>query len=165
MKKITLILVLIGMITLQGCTIEENSGYDNDTFSKVFEVTRSFSPQNDFSSLITFNPPIFSSDVVLVYILWDVQNDGTPVWRLMPQTVQLFEGDLQYNYDFTRFDVNLFISSLDFDVAFIDPVWTQNQTFRIVLVPASFGGKMDYTNYENVMQKLKLSEKDVKSIK
>ena len=164
MKKITLILVFIGMIALQGCTVEENNGYDNDTYSKVFEVTRSFSPQNDFSNLVTFNPPIFASDVVLVYVLWDVQNDGTPVWRLMPQTVQLFEGDLQYNYDFTRFDVNLFLSSLDFPLTILGPEWTQNQTFRIVLVPASFGGKMDYSNYDNVIQKLKLTEKDVKSI-
>lgn len=160
MKKITLILVFIGMIALQGCTVEENNGYDNDTYSKVFEVTRSFS----FSNLVTFNPPIFASDVVLVYVLWDVQNDGTPVWRLMPQTVQLFEGDLQYNYDFTRFDVNLFLSSLDFPLTILGPEWTQNQTFRIVLVPASFGGKMDYSNYDNVIQKLKLTEKDVKSI-
>ena len=164
MKKITLILVFIGMIALQGCTVEENNGYDNDTYSKVFEVTRSFSPQNDFSNLVTFNPPIFASDVVLVYVLWDVQNDGTPVWRLMPQTVQLFEGDLQYNYDFTRFDVNLFLRSLDFPLTILGPEWTQNQTFRIVLVPASFGGKMDYSNYDNVMQKLKLTEKDIKSI-
>ena len=114
--------------------------------------------------MVTFNPPIFASDVVLVYVLWDVQNDGTPVWRLMPQTVQLFEGDLQYNYDFTRFDVNLFLSSLDFPLTILGPEWTQNQTFRIVLVPASFGGKMDYSNYDNVMQKLKLTEKDIKSI-
>ena len=163
MKKITLILVFIGMIALQGCTVEENNGYDNDTYSKVFEVTRSFSPQNDFSNLVTFNPPIFASDVVLVYRLWGVEN-GEPFWRLMPQTVQFVEGDLQYNYDFNRFNAYLFMSSLDFDVAFIDPFWTQNQTFRIVLVPASFGGKMDYSNYDNVMQKLKLTEKDVKLI-
>jgi hypothetical protein len=166
MKKITLILVFIGMISLQGCTIEDNSGYvDYDTYSKVFEVTRSFSPQNDFSSLVTFNPPIFASDVVLVYLLWDVENDGTPIWRLMPQTVQLFEGDLQYNYDFTRYDVNLFLDSLDFPLTILGPEWTQNQTFRIVLVPAAFGNKMDYTNYEGVLKTLKLSEKDVKSIK
>ena len=67
MKKITLILVFIGMIALQGCTIEENPDYvDNDTISEVFEVTRSFSPQNEYSSLITLNPPILDSDVVLV---------------------------------------------------------------------------------------------------
>lgn len=166
MKKITLLLVFIGMISLQGCTIEDNSGYvDYDTYSQAFEVTRSFAPQNDFSSLVTFSQPIFASDVVLVYLLWDVENDGTPIWRLMPQTVQLFEGDLQYNYDFTRFDVNLFLNSLDFPLTILGPEWTQNQTFRIVLVPAAFGGKLDYTNYESVMQNLKLTEKDIKPLK
>ncbi|HQV36277.1 MAG TPA: hypothetical protein PLC36_08170 [Flavobacterium sp.] len=164
MKKITLILVFIGMIALQGCTIEENPDYvDNDTISEVFEVTRSFSPQNEFSSLITLNPQIYASDVVLVYLLWDVQN-GTPIWRLMPQTVQLDEGDLQYNYDFTQFDVNLFLSSADFPLTILGPQWTQNQTFRIVIVPGYFSGKIDYSDYNKVMKSLGYSESDVKKI-
>jgi hypothetical protein len=165
MKRITLILVFIGMITLQGCTIEDNSNqFDNDTIGQVFEVTRSFAPQNDFSALVTFNQPIFASDVILVYVLWDVQNDGSPVWRLMPQTVQLLEGDFQYNYDFTRFDVNMFLSSLDFPLIILGPEWTQNQTFRIVIVPAAFGAKMNYSNYDNVIQMLGLKDKEVKVI-
>lgn len=166
MKKVTLILAFIGLISLQGCTIEDNSNdIDFDTISTVFEVNRSFAPQNDFSSIVTFNQPIFASDVVLVYVLWDVQNDGTPVWRLMPQTVQLLEGDLQYNYDFTRFDVNLFLSSLDFPLTILGPQWTQNQTFRIVIVPAAFGAKMNYSDYNNVIQMLGLQDKEVKILK
>ena len=129
--------------------------------AEVFEVTRSFGPGNNFSSLITLNPPIFNSDVVLVYLLWEVDN-GTPIWRLMPQTVQLNEGDLQYNFDFTPFDVNLFLSSADFPLTILGPQWTQNQTFRIVLIPGYFGSaRVDFSDYNAVMNMLSLSEKDV----
>jgi hypothetical protein len=164
MKKITFLLVFFGMIALQSCTINNDDEVDNDTISEVFEVTRSFGPQNEFSSLVALNPPIFASDVVLVYMLWDVDNNGEPIWRLMPQTVQLLEGDLQYNYDFTRFDVNLFLSSLDFNLAILGPEWTQNQTFRIVIVPGFFSNRVDYRDYNAVMNHLGLTEADVKKI-
>lgn len=163
MKKITFLLVFFGMIALQSCTINADDDVDNDTISEVFEVTRNFGPQNNFSSLVSLNPQIFASDVVLVYILWDVDG-GEPVWRLMPQTVQLMEGDLQYNYDFTRFDVNLFMSSLDFDLAILGPQWTQNQTFRIVIVPGYFSNRMDYRDYNAVMTQLGYTEANVKKI-
>ena len=43
MKKITLLLVFIGMITLQSCTVNEvRDDVDNDTISEVIQVTRSF---------------------------------------------------------------------------------------------------------------------------
>ena len=72
MKKITLLLVFIGMITLQSCTINDTQPAQvqqiNNTFvSEVFEVTTSFGPNNNYSRIVTFNPPIYSSDMVLVY--------------------------------------------------------------------------------------------------
>lgn len=162
MKKITFILVLIGMISLQSCEINENN-VDNDTISEVFEVTTTFTPQNNYSRLITLNPPISASDVVLVYIQWET-NGSTPVWRLVPQTVQLNEGDLQYNYDFTRFDIRLFLSSLDFNLNILGAQWTNNQKFRVVIIPGYFSNRLDYSDYNKVMQFLGLSEADVKPI-
>ncbi|RAR46550.1 hypothetical protein [Flavobacterium lacus] len=165
MKKFTFILVLIGMITLQSCEGPQGPP-GRDGFSveaEVFEVTTNFGPQNDYSRFINLNPPILASDVVLVYVLWEVDG-GTPIWRLMPQTVQLFEGDLQYNYDFTRFDVNIFLSSLDFNLGILGPEWTQNQRFRIVIIPGYFSGRMDFRNYEQVMAMNGLTEADVKPI-
>lgn len=163
MKKITLVLAIIGMITLQSCEGPQGvPGRDGVSVeAEVFEVTRNFSAGNNYSSLIPLNPPIFASDVVLVYLLWDVDGN-TPIWRLMPQTVQLLEGDLQYNYDFTRFDVNLFLDSADFNLNILGPQWTQNQTFRIVLVPGYFASaRVDFSNYEEVMQMLSLNERNV----
>lgn len=167
MKKLLLMLSVIGMIGLQSCEGPAGppgrDGYNIE--AEVFEVTRSFGASNNYSSLVVLNPPILQSDVVLVYLLWDVDN-GTPIWRLMPQIVQLNEGDLIYNYDFTRFDVNLFLSSMDFNLNILGPQWTQNQTFRIVLVPGYFGSslRMDYNDYDSVMNMLNLTENDVKTL-
>jgi len=169
MKKIFYVFTMISLIVLASCTGPEGPpgapGQNGVSVeAEVFEVTRNFNVSNDFSSLIPLNPPIFASDVVLTYVLWEV-NNGTPIWRLMPQTVQLDEGDLIYNYDFTRFDVNIFLSSADFPLSILGPQWTQNQTFRIVLVPGFFANaKLDYSNYDQVMNLLELSESDVKKI-
>ena len=163
MKKILLLFSAVGMVVIQGCEGPMGPpGPPGPIFeAEVFEVNSSFGPSNNYSSLISLNPPILMSDVVLVYLLWEVDN-GTPIWRQMPQTVQLDEGDLQYNFDFTRFDVNLFLSSADFPLTILGPQWTQNQTFRIVLIPGYFGSaRVDFSDYHAVMNMLELSEKDV----
>lgn len=169
MKKILTLLVLLIVLGFQSCTGPAGppgfNGVDGVSVeAEVFEVTRSFSPQGNYESLVVLNPPIFPSDVVLVYILWDVDN-GTPIWRLMPQTVQLDQGDLIYNYDFTRFDVNFFLSSADFSLNILGPQWTNNQTFRIVLIPGYFANaRINYQDYENTMLMLGLTETDVQPI-
>jgi hypothetical protein len=162
MKKFTLFLVLVGMITLQGCTTsDDRTVIDNDTISEVFQVTTNFTPQNGYSTFIPLHPPIFNSDVVLVYRLWGTDG-GSPVWRLIPQTVYLPQGELDYNFDFTRFDVSLFLDS-DFDLFFADSQWKLNQTFRIVLIPGYFGSaRVDYSDYNKVMEMLGKNENDVK---
>lgn len=157
MKRITLMLAFIGMIGLQSCTVNEvrEDVVDNDTISEVLEVTTSFSQSNNFSRLVTINPPIFASDMILVYHLYDVDN-GTDIWRLMPQTY-FFPGggELDYNFDFTRFDVSLFLDA-NFDLNTLSPAWTQNQTFRIVIIPGYFSGKranaVDFNDYEATLK-------------
>lgn len=56
MRKITLLLAFIGMMSLQSCTVNEvrEDTIDNDTISQVYEVIRSFTPSNNFSTLISF---------------------------------------------------------------------------------------------------------------
>lgn len=167
MKKLVLLFSAIGMIALQSC--EGPAGPPGlpgvNIEAKVIQVTESFNQGNEFSQLITFNTPMLASDVVLVYILWDVDGN-TPIWRLMPQTVQLIEGDFIYNFDFTRFDVRLFLTSADFPLNILGPQWTNNQTFRIVLVPGYFGSnlRINYNDYDAVMAMLGLTEADVKTI-
>ncbi|HAI44493.1 MAG TPA: hypothetical protein DCM40_43530, partial [Maribacter sp.] len=82
---------------------------------------------------------VFETDVVLVYMLWDVTEDSNgesvDIWRLMPQTRILDQGLLQYNYDYTFFDVSIFLES-DFDLSTLQPGDTDDQVFRIAILPA-----------------------------
>ena len=113
---------------------------------------------------------VFESDVVLVYILWeqDVDGNGDPVdvWRLLPQTRLLDQGILQYNYDFTFFDVSIFLES-DFDLGTLASVDTDAQIFRIAVLPAEFaaGSRLDRSNIKAVMNTLGVTEQDVQKVK
>lgn len=122
MKKITLILAFIGMISLTSCTVEEthvsNNGYDSDTISEVWEYTNvDFDYGNNYSVFLDFPHQTYSSDMVLVYHLYDIVN-GSDVWRLMPQTYYFNGGgELDYNFDFTTYDANVFLGA-NFDLNF-----------------------------------------------
>ena len=104
--------------------------------------------------------------MVLVYHLYDVVN-GNDVWRQMPQTYYIgATGELDYNFDFTSYDVNIFLGA-NFNLNTLSAVWTQNQTFRIVIIPANFAGKVaiDYSNYYAVINAFGLNDKIIKNRK
>lgn len=160
MKKIILLLAFIGMISLQSCTVNDNTDdIDSDTISEVFEVTRSFTSTNGYSSLISFPHTIYSSDVVLSYRLDDVVN-GTDVWKLMPQTFYFSDGtlDFRYDFDFTQYDINIFMEG--FDLGSVSTNYRNNQVFRIVIIPANFINKtgLNTQDYNAVIQALKIDE-------
>ena len=132
---------------------------------KVLEIQGTFSAENDYA--ISYDFPetveVFESDVVLVYLLFEQLEDpdgGDPidVWRLMPQTRIVDQGLLQYNYDHTFFDVNIFLEA-DFDLATLPAGDTDDQIFRIAIVPAEFGidNNIDVSNLDAVMRTLKLN--------
>lgn len=139
---------------------------------QVVEIEGSFSTQNNYSIFYVFpqSVEVFESDIVLVYLLWDqVPSDsGAPidVWRLLPQTRILDQGLLQYNFDHTFEDVSIFLES-DFNLDTLLPGDTQNQVFRIAVLPAEFasGSKIDRSNINSVMATLNVTEKDIIRIK
>ena len=70
MKKITLLLAFIGMITLQGCTVNEvQDTVDNDTIAEVFELKNiNFSFDTTSGKYFIYrnlNPQIYASDNIL----------------------------------------------------------------------------------------------------
>ncbi|MGO4905868.1 hypothetical protein [Flavobacterium sp. W20_MBD1_R3] len=164
MKKITLFLVFIGMMTLQSCEVTEvYDNTDNGPRTEVYEVTTSFNSNNNYSSLVTFDPPIYSSDSVLVYHLYDVVN-GQDVWKLMPQTYYFNDGgELDFNFDYSRFNVKIFLSA-NFNLNTLESSWTQNQTFRIVIVPASFATTINKNNIDAVLSSLKVDKSEIQKI-
>lgn len=129
--------------------------------SFVFEYELSFTAP-DYQVLLTlpddFN--MLDSDVMLVFFLWEVAEDGTEIWRSLPQTLYFQDGILAYNYDFTKFDVNVFLDgSVNLDL--LGANWTDNWIARVVVVPAQYAnarGGIDYANYDEVKAFFNLSD-------
>ena len=164
MKKIILLLAITASFLFHSCSPKEE--IHADLLAEVFQVTTSFTAANNYSKLITLNPPIYNSDMVLVYRLFDVIN-GQNVWRQLPQAVYLIQGELDYNFDFTRNDINLFLDS-DFDLATLGTAWSQNQLFRVVIIPGYFSNKynkaVDFNDYNAVVKAFNIKENQIKTI-
>ena len=158
-------LAILGTFAFQGCTVKDQTQVTN--LAEVFEVTASFSASNNFARLVTLNPAIYSSDMVLVYRLFDVVN-GADVWRSLPQTVYLSQGDLDYNFDFTKYDINIFLDS-NFDLTTLSASWAQNQVFRVVIIPGYFSNKnnkaVDFNDYNAVVKAFNINENKIKTLK
>lgn len=150
-------------------------GRDGDNginiLGQVYEIEGDFNAENGYSLLSEFPQTIevFESDVVLVFLLWDQTEDGNgdpvDIWRLLPQTRILDQGLLQYNYDHTFLDVNIFLES-DFDLGTLAAGDTDNQVFRIAIMPADFAAsaRFDKSNIRQVMDMLNVTEKDIARI-
>jgi hypothetical protein len=191
MKKVTLLFMALALALGQACRGPEGlpgpqgpqgpqgpvgpqGPAGNGELSTVFDIEGDFTGDNDFSLLFEFpqdEVEVFESDVVLVYLQWDVAGSDTdnpvPIWRLLPQTVFLEAGILQYNFDFTPDDVSIFLEA-QFDLATLTPEWTTDQVFRVVVVPAAFAGEkirgsspVDFKNYDEVIKRLGISDKKV----
>ncbi len=133
-------------------------------YATIYEIEGDFTSGNNYSFDYVFpNGGIYESDIVLVYILWEVA-DGMDVWRLCPQTVVLDDGVIQYNFDYTYQDVVVF---LDFTVpeSSLLPAETNNQIFRIAVVPADFAAlkSVDVNDINTILQypdiEIKMNEK------
>lgn len=171
MKKITLIVAFIGMITLQSCVREEVIVADNvdyDTISEVFEYSNvDFYSGNGYSVVLNFPHTIYTSDMVLVYRLASSGSSGD-VWKPMPETYYFNDGTLDFGYDndFTRYDaqVNLF----GFDLTALSNGYKLNQVFRIVVIPAYFGNRsansVDLKDYKSVIEYYNIDDKNISKI-
>ncbi len=139
----------------------------------VLEVQGSFTAANNFSLLTEFsevapNLEVFETDVVLVYILFgettDSNGDPVDIWRLLPQTLIVDQGLLQYNFDHTFLDVNIFLET-DFDTNLLLPGDTDDQVFRIAVLPAEeASSKMDTSSMSAVMSAIGVTEKEIERV-
>ena len=184
MKKINLFLGALITIVFISCEgpqgpqgfdgfdgVDGQDGQDGiNILGKVMDIEGTFTSENDYSIFYEFPQSIevFETDVVLVYLLWDETVDGNgdsvDIWRLMPQTRIIDQGLLQYNFDYTFFDVNIFLES-DFDLSTLQAGDTDNQVFRIAVLPAeSTTGKLDISNINSVMAHLGVTEESIQKI-
>ena len=168
MKRIALILACIWMITLQGCS-NSNDDVDNDTIAKVFElrnVNFGFNAQNGYSIYQTLNPQISPSDVVLIYRLSGTIDPSTPIWQSIPRTLYLEQGELDYDFDFSKEDFTIYAGGT-YDLS-LTPIYLSNQTFRIVIVPGYFSNKtnstVDLSDYNAVVKAYNIKESKIVKI-
>lgn len=171
MKTITTILLLFTAVIFTSCEgpmgppgYDGVDGADGETLlGSIFEIQDDFTFQNDYKIYFEFPSDfeIYDGDVVLVYILWEQAetNNGTvDVWRLLPQTVVLNDGILQYNFDHTLADVQIFLEgSTDFNNLL--PAETDNQIFRIAVIPAAFAQNttIDFSDLNAVMNSMNIN--------
>lgn len=157
MKKIGSLLLLIAL-SLTACTGDQGppgppgiNGADGGIIvSSAFEIDIDFNTANNFSYIEDYGFEVLASDVTLVYILWETSNN-VDIWRLLPQTVTFDDGNLVYNYDFTQTNVRIFLDGTT-NFSTLDAEWTQNQVFRVVVVPADNVDGIDLSNMNDVMQ-------------
>jgi hypothetical protein len=170
MKKTNLILAFIGMITLNNCTTEqviEKDIKDNDTISEVFELQNvNFSNTNTVNFYEIYRkltPAIFNSDQILIYRKTGIVNSST-IWQLIPRTINFNNGGvIYYDFDFSREDFRI-TATANYNLIGTTPEYIFNQTFRIVIIPGSFSGRFDFSNYNLAMEFYGLKESDVKII-
>ena len=166
MKKSILFLVFIGVISLQSCTVNENTdAVDNDTISEVFEFTNVNFLPNNYSVNINFPHSIYASDMVLVYRLAGTYQ-GQDVWKQVPETYYFDDGtlDFRYDFDFTKYDVSLYLEG--YNLPFLNASYRLNQIFRVVIVPGYFGNKssqnVDFSDYHAVIQAYHIDDTKIK---
>jgi hypothetical protein len=164
MKRFTLILAFIGMITLQSCTVnnDDRDGIDNDTIAEVFEYTNVNFLPNDYTVVLEYPHSIFTSDMVLVYRL-SGSFQGEDIWKPLPETYYFGDGtlDLRYDFDFTRFDAQVYMEG--FDLAGVSSSYRLNQILRVVVIPAYFGknSTVNLNDYNAVVSAFNIDESKI----
>ena len=168
MKKIITLLAIIGMFSLQGCTVEEPM-QDNDTIPEAFEIKVNLGRVTDkqYNIFSTFKFEIggdlFNDETILVYRKTGTISSGEPIWQLIPRTIYFDNGqELDYDYDFSK--VDFIITARGTYNLLETPNFIFNQTFRIVIIPSNLQTSINKSNYLEVMNALKINENQIKKI-
>ena len=168
MKKIFLLLSIIGAFTLSSCSNDDEVIYQDNYFeAEVFEINQAiFGFDNNtgyYTSEYVLNPPLFPADMVLVYRLKDVVG-GNDVWEMIPKTIYYDNGDyVEFDFDFTRNDIFLYMGA-NYDLG-TDPNFLQSQVFRVVIIPGyDNSARIDLTDYDNVVKQFNIDETNIREL-
>ncbi|MCS3530896.1 hypothetical protein [Chryseobacterium sp. JUb7] len=140
---------------------------DYDTYSQSRDVTGSFNNSNNYGFTVPIT--ISSTDVVLVYRR-DLNNGNA--WQLLPKTYFLSGNrQLDYNFLFSTQTVEIYTEA-NFDQSTMSGAeanqYLNNQTFRVVLVPASAAkgtSTVDTSDYNAVIKYYNIDESKIKTYK
>ena len=131
---------------------------------QVIEVQADLNAGTDFEYFVEIPSDIevYESDVIVVYRLMEVIDD-LDVWEPLPQTIFRNDGTLLYAFDYTVFDVRLFLDGT-VDFRRLDPNDTDGLIFRIAIIPADFAKSVNVNKMDEVMKGLELDLNDVKRV-
>ncbi|MBS9523724.1 hypothetical protein KI659_06790 [Litoribacter alkaliphilus] len=172
MKKLLLSLSVLGAFLIQACQGPMGppglDGIDGITVeADVFEVVGDFDPEANFTIQGDFNElglTFLESDKLLIYHLWET-DEGRDVWRILPQTIYLDQGQFAYQYDFTNLDFRIFMQG-NFDLNILEPDWRNEQYFRLVVVPTrAVNFRVDFNDYEAVVDHYNLDTSNIPRIR
>ncbi|MBS1534675.1 MAG: hypothetical protein JST78_06305 [Bacteroidetes bacterium] len=172
MKKIILLLASVSSLIFMGCEGPEgpqgpqgNDGYSAE--SEVFElrnVNFSLDANNEYTIYRELNPQILLSDNIIIYRLSGTINSQTPIWQQIPRTLYLSQGELDYDYDFSKIDFTIYAGG-NYDIA-TTPSYLYNQTFRIVIIPGYLSNKSSIDphdmDYQTLIKTYKIDDRNVK---
>ncbi|MDR6843706.1 hypothetical protein [Flavobacterium granuli] len=178
MKKIITLLAVIGMFGFQSCEgpegppgIPGNPGQDGQDglIAEVFELNDvSFvndpldSPDMGYFIYRKLEPKILDSDQILIYRLAGTIDAATPIWQSIPRTLFLQQGELDYDFDFSKEDFTIYAGGT-YNLS-LTPEFLNNQTFRIVIIPGYFSTTVDKSNYNAVVRELNINESQIQKI-
>jgi hypothetical protein len=176
MKRIQQLLLAILVISMASCKTEvigppgpqgpEGPAGIQGESAIVFEYSNVDFVGPDYDVFLNY-PTDFDgleSDVTLVYLLWETTTDADDnpleIWRQVPQTVFTQNGLLNYNFDFSKIDLHLFLTT-EFDPALLAPIDTDDWIVRAVIVPGNFWGgrsNIDHSDYYAVKEAYRLPD-------
>ncbi len=168
MKKVLLPLICFALLAVS-CRFDDDDNVDFDTIGQTFEISNvDFVSNNGFDATVNVVVPnsiqVFESDVPLVFVLDPdaTAANGLDVFEPLPRTFFFNDGGFaQYRFNFIFddetgvFDLDLVLESDDFDL--LTNGFTQNQIFRIVIVPSAFAESNDTSDLSAVLDALGLN--------
>lgn len=173
MKKLITLLAFVALFSLEGCTGPEGpigpvGPRGDDALSpQAFEIknvnlnrisNNEFTYYNTFQSAINGN--LYDDETLLVYRLVEIINSSTPVWELLPRTINFLNNDyIEYYFNFSKVDFKI-IAYGNYNLT-SRPDFIDNQTFRIVILPSKLATNVNKLNYNQVMSSLKINESQV----
>ena len=156
------LIALFGLVAVSCDTRNDDPIQDYDTYSITYDITNvnfEYNATDGYYISRTFNNPLFNTDVLLVYRKSGSTSNGSPVWQQIPRTLYISATqELDYDFDFTANDVMIYAGG-NYDIS-TTPSYLNNQTFRIVQVPASAGknANVDFSDYNSVIKHFNIDD-------
>lgn len=166
MKKLfPFLLLFITSFILFNCKEDDEVQVQVD-YPAVYDlrnVNFSYNATDGWTYRQSFTKPLLDQDYVVIFRQTGTSGNA-PVWQQIPRTLYLDQGELDYDFDFSKNDFMIYAGGT-YDLS-TTPQYLNNQTFRVVLVPAVFGKNatledLKKLSYEEIIAKYNIDESKV----